>query len=741
MDERRKRKDIRHFVAAFITLLFLGCGYLFYNSVPRIGESIRDLIISVCYYFAGLIYGEDNPINVTVTTLPSWSFGPQRFEAFRLLPWTWEEFKVIWSIYRSTLFSLTNLEEYWYVILDMLFYLSRFLVLILPVYIAFIIAMERYVERRNNDYGEESKNLKRFKKLVFNTVVPIKKRLTDFLSFLKENSMYLKIWVLLWLFYFNIITVVIEFFAFYLYFVISFDFLSIYTQIRKLFIDLSPMIRFIPFAVWFTVGILIFNHLCKMSALKKLYHRERRNRGFLNERGVVTIVYGSMGVGKTSLITSMGLSAEAQFRDDAFEILLETDIMFPSFPWASLREEIKRRIKERWIVDIPSCRRFVAKFKDYNAYISSDKRLSDWWKRQRRKRGIPYENFIFGYDTEHYPTDYNDNLQIIDIWQAIEDYVCAYFVYTVETSLIISNYAVRTDAIINDLGNFPLWNSDFFRRDPRLMDAYSRHSHIIDFDMLRLGKRMVEENPNRNAFGFGVYIISEIDKERKNALELKETKIKAEGCNQKNDLFNACLKMSRHACVIANRVFIKIICDLQRPEDWGAGGREVGEIIYIAKKGDMLPTLPFYSPFWWCELIYLCIKARFESFYVRYIHNRADNTLLMHITKGIVYRMDKHYRRLNNLYGCQVLRLEVESGRMNGDVRKQKWFKMPKKDYSRRYSTNCLSAVFEGDEPNSVSINDFIEYADIMATSDELAMQHSHFQRDIRKMKEGEKAA
>ncbi len=733
--EAKKRTDLRHFIAIGITLIFLGFGALFYNSVPRLAESVRDFIISVGYYFAGLIYGEENPICETVNTMPEWSFGPSRFEPLRLFPWTWDEFKVLWSEYWQTFVSDENFGEYWRCLADAAFYLSRILVFLLPLYLGFVIAMQRYVEKHNNNYDVDSKQLKRYKKFVFSTVYPIISLIRSFIDFLKEHSKYLKIWLIIWLLYFNIITVIVEFLAFYLYFVISFDFLSLYTQVKKLFIDLTPLIRFVPLLVWIIAGILIFNYACRKFALMKLYRYERRNRGFLNERGVVTIVYGSMGAGKTSLITSMGLSAETQFRDDAFVILLETDIMFPSFPWASLREEVKRQVERRAIVDIPSCKRFVKRFREYDEYITSDTELYKWWRRNQKKRSIPYKDFVFGYDREHYATEYNDNLKITDLWEAIETYVCAYFVYMVETSLIISNYAVRTDAIMLDLGNFPLWNSDFFRRDPRLMDAYSRHSHIIDFDMLRLGKRMVEENPNRNAFGFGIYIISEIDKERKNALELKETKINTEKCNQKNDLFNACLKMSRHACVIANRVFIKIICDLQRPEDWGAGGREVGEVVYIAKKGDTVPTLPFYSPFWYTELIFLRIKAKFDAFYVRYIHNRGDNTLLVHLSKGIVSLMDRHYRRLNNLFGAQVLRLEVESGRMNGDVKKRKWYKMPKKDYSKRYSTNCLSAVFEGDEHNTVSISEFIEYADILATSDELSMQHSHFQTDIRRMK------
>ena len=68
--------------------------------------------------------------------------------------------------------------------------------------------------------------------------------------------------------------------------------------------------------------------------------------------------------------------------------------------------------------------------------------------RKRRNRA-----HTFGYDFERYEITYNDELKIIELYDAIEDYACAYFVYTVETSLIISNYSVRTDAMMEDLGN------------------------------------------------------------------------------------------------------------------------------------------------------------------------------------------------------------------------------------------------------------------------------------------------
>ena len=66
---------------------------------------------------------------------------------------------------------------------------------------------------------------------------------------------------------------------------------------------------------------------------------------------------------------------------------------------------------------------------------------------------------------------------------------------------------------------------------------------------------------------------------------------------------------------------------------------------------------------------------------------------------------------------------------MDGKPKERKFFGMDKKDFSRRYSTDALSSIF--DLPNTVSIADFIEYADIMATQGERSLQRSHFQRDI----------
>ena len=702
---------------------------MFPNSLPRIGEAFRNLATSSVFYISKII-SLNKVIRPTVIDMPTWEFAPSRWEPITFFPLTWEEFKYRCSVLFDVVFTKENFIEYTYVVQELLANLSKLLLLLMPLVFTLVLAVQRYLKKQNNDYNKDSKPLERWKRFKIRCIHPINRWFVSFWDFVRENDKYSSALIFIWMLHFNGFALIIELISFYLYFVVSFDWTSLYGQLLKLQIDLAPVVRFIPGWMWAIIGIVLLNVICIKMAFSRLHHLENRNRGFVNERGVVSVVYGNMGTGKTTLLTSMGLSAEVELRDMSFEVLLECDLMFPDFPWCNLREAMKRKIENHEVVDIPSVKRWVRSLSSGFDYAL---RHPLWYSRQLRKRRNRFD-YTFGYDVANFPLTYNDNLKIHNLYDVILDYAQCYFIYTVQTSYLITNYSVRTDNIYDDIGNFPLWNTDFFERDPRLMDSYSRHSHIIDFDMLRLGKRMLEDNPNRNAFGFGVYLVSEIDKERKNALELQELKIKDEVCNQRNDLFNACLKMSRHACLIANRVFLKIICDLQRPEDWGAAGREVGEVIYIADKGEASPVLPFISPYWICEGIFYWIKGKWDSFYTQYIYNRSDNTLLVQGLKNVISKIDNHYRKVKGQFNCHVLDLEVESGRLNGEAKKYKYYELHKKVYSDRFLSNCLNAIFEGDSPNRMSINDFVTYASLNAQRSELRLQHSHFQGDLDKM-------
>lgn len=716
----KRRFNYRHIVCIMITPAFICVSvFVFPNALGRLIESGRDFGLSVAYYFCE-IFGIEYSFTPTVNNYPKYPFFPSygNNSPATSLPDNVQGFKDNWGVYWQFWADKENFYGYLDFVGGMLFTLCKIIIIALPFVLVFFLLFRRYLKTENNKYDKDSRPLKAFKWLTAHTYRPVKAWVIELVTFIIGHKAYYIIWAVIWAYNFNLITILLEFLAFYFYFVMSFDVAGIYRQVYKLFLDLSVPFTFIPLWAWAIIAVIVLEVISRRIAYNRLYHRERRNRGFINERGVVTFVVGVMGAGKTLQITDMSLSTEVQFRDMAFEIILETDMKFPFFPWINFENAIKREIENHNIYDLPSCRVWVR-----NAC--------------RAFANTPRRDNIYDYDYERYGLIYDDKLKLTDIWAALEDYACAYFIYTVQSSLLLSNYSVRTDMLFSDLGNFPLWNGDFFKRDSRLMDSYSRHAHILDFDMLRLGRKMLEDNPNRNAFGFGVYVISEIDKERKNTPELKEIKASANECNQKNDLFNVLLKMSRHACVVANRVFIKIFADLQRPTSLGADARELGEIVEIKRKGEKTLALPFFAPFHIFNLLFGWLYGKFENFYVQYRYNRADNTLFLYCLKSVTAILNHYCERTMNTFGSQTLTLEVEDGAREGEVKQCRYFRQSKKIYSKRYSTDCLSGIFETRAAvNMVGLDDMQEYADIMATSDELGLQNSHFQTEINNLNE-----
>ena len=731
------KRDYRHFICIGITLVSLGFGFLFPNSLPRLAETVRDLGVSIAYYFCGLFAPDANPITPTVTSMPSWQFAESVWQPLKLFPFTWGEFKILWGDYWKLVFSKDNFIGYWDSIREGALTLSRLTLPSLVLFFLLFVRLRAYTNKHCTDRHKKSKPLKGCEKILFKAAYPVIAWCKRFVEFCRENDTYYKTWLVLWLMHFNLISVFIAFFAFYLYFSISWDLVGVYTQILKLFRDLTPMIRFFPGIVWFLFGVWVYNYVCRSMAFTRLYHYERCNRAVLKERGIITTVYGEPGIGKTQLITSIALSAEIEQFDNAFEILLEVDTKFPNFPFQIFRDELKKQIDNRTIVDSRSCRKWIRHCRFYFDRITARTWTASEYQKMRKKHKL-FKNFdyTFGYDFTHYRTTYNDELKITHLFEALEDYGCAFVKFIAKTTLLFANYSIRSDSILRDLGNMPFRDNDFFDRDPAYQEAYSHHAHILDFDMIRLGKKMLTGNPNARRAPSDVWVVTEIDKEFKNMQELKETKINDKECNQRNDLHDACLMMIRHGDVIANRTFIRIIADLQRPTAWGAGGRELGEVIYISEKSDLAPVLPFFSPYWLCQGLFSWIKDKWDGFYNKYIINRSDGTLFVYLCHNITAMINHHYDKINGLFGAQTLKLEIQSGRMDGQIKKEKWRLLMKKDRSRRYRTSCLEAVFESYEPNTMYIDDFIMYAGEVGTQEENELQNSFFQNDVKKMKE-----
>ena len=697
-------KKFRHILCIAVTAGFALLGVFgFPHALSRLWEGVRDLGTSASFYFCEL-FGIDNNVTPTVTALS------EKIPAFTLFPGSWGEFTERVKTYLSKCISADNLKSYGLFLSDKLLKLSRFLVIILPFIAAAIILFRSYLSKENNDYDKDSKALTIYKRVVSKTFSPAAEWVKDAYDFIRERKYYYIPWLVMWLLYFNIFTIVTEFVAYYLYFVAAFEVKTLFTQVYKLVTDLSVMIGFVPGWVWVIVAVVVLDKIRKNVGYRRLMHFENRNKGFISERPIVYMVCGTMGKKKTTAITDMALSQEAMFRDKAFEKILENDLKFPFFPWINLENSIKTAMKYHEVYNLATIKEYVRK------------------KRARWSKSPCIEK-IYNYDYERYGLTYDDKLKVVDVWEVIEIYAQLYFIYVIESSLIISNYSIRTDGIMSDTGNFPLFSSEFFKRDSRLIEAYSRHSHILDFDSLRLGKKMVEDNLRADSFEFGVVIITEVGKERGNNLELSEKKKRDENANQKNDLFNAWLKMVRHSATVDNFPFVKVITDEQRPESWGADARDLCEIVHIADCGETYLTMPFFSL---AELLYDIVFSRFTSLYYKYRYNRSDNTLPMYLLKTITAKIHKYYAGIYNRFGYCTLKVFLESGTQDGKLKKSKYYLSPKKIYSKRFSTDCFSDFFTEKALRSpVGIDDLKEYLTEKANFNELKEQNSYFINEL----------
>lgn len=693
--------NYKHYICISITIIFVCFAFFYFKFAgKRILESLKDLYNSFIFYLNEL-FEFKIPGEVTIN-----NYSNVPFDKIFNLPDTFDEFKIILKDYFKLLFSSSNFFSYFKNVILSLYNLCKYILLFLPLILLLIIFTNNNTNI-NNNYNVDSKFLIYYKKIENKIFNPIKIWIINFIKFIIENNIYLKIWILIWFYNFNFIAIIIEAFAYYLYFVASFKFVTLYIQFIKLIRDLSVIINFIPLFIWIIIILVIF-HLFRLNkGYKNLNHFENKNKGFINERPLVLMLCGTMGSKKTTMMTDIALSKEAFFRFKALELLMKNDMKYPFFPWINLENSLKQAIKNHSIYNLATAKRFV--------YSKKKKFLKNRIKKN-----------IFDYNYERYGYYYDDGLDTVDIWKVLESYCQLYFIYLIESSLIMSNYSIRSDNELTSLGNFPMWNCDFFKKHPLYDDRLNHYSHIIDFDMLRLGKKLIEENKKSNIFEFGIICVTEIGKERGNNLELLEVKKNVNETNQKNDLFNDWLKMMRHASTIDGFCFCLFITDDQRPTSWGADARDLCQIIKVKKSGDLKLAMPFF------ELEYMIIDFLFEKFkdkYLRYRYERGDNTLFIYLYKKIINSFYQYKERITNTFGYYDMRINVEEGNLeDSNPLECKYYLMKKKIYSKRFSTDAFNEFFIKKALSStMGYNDLETFTTVKASFEEMLKENSYF--------------
>ena len=217
-----------HYIAVALTMGVAAFYFRFPYALGRLIEGVRDMGVSIGYYFAKLFGGgADFPATVNnYPKVPFFASGTQENTPNFPLPATFAEFKAKWVLYWQTFIKKENVFAYFSALAKGLRYFLGVLLFGFPVIIVIVILLRRASGTINTDHGKESKPLKIFKKCVSKTYIPVKSWCLSFVDFLKTHSVYYKIWLCLWLFYFNAFTIVCEFIAYYFYFVVSFDFVN-----------------------------------------------------------------------------------------------------------------------------------------------------------------------------------------------------------------------------------------------------------------------------------------------------------------------------------------------------------------------------------------------------------------------------------------------------------------------------------------------------------------------------------
>lgn len=592
--------------------------------------------------------------------------------------------------------------------------ISMLILLLLPfVFLLPLLFKMLLLHTNEAEHAEKARSVECFESVIIIRYKHIKSVLNSFWTCCVKHKSIIIVFVALWLVNLNILTILFEFLAYYLYMAFSFDLANLPIQFAKLLIDIIIMFSGAPFIFWLIVGYLLIRWIREIIGYKRLKFRENLDRAFIDRQPLIMMFTGTMGTGKTTALTSVAISLEIKFREKALELMMDIDSKYPNFPWIKLEDDLKNAIKCSRIKNLTTCRDYISELEQI--YVDTNS-----------------SNDLFGYDISKYRYSFDDNLTHKNIWSVISDYSCLYFIYIIQSSLIVSNYSIRVDNKFDDIGNFPLWDFELFTNSTDESMKRSRRSHVLDYDILRLGRTILKNNPRRSSFEFGVVGLSEFAKERGNQLTLQDIKKNADETNQKNDLFAYALKMCRHKATICGFPFVAFVCDEQRPESLGADTRDLLSIINIDKKNDAELLLPFY---FLEELFHDIFYPKWIEFYKKYRYYRSDICLFVYLMHNIMSNIHNSYRKTYNLFGCNVLEVSVQSGKMEDEALTDHIHILFKKVYSDRFATDCHNGFFVPQlRIAESSFEQYLEYSGTVASIEELEYQNSYFISDMKKI-------
>ena len=610
-----KNADRRHIVALSVVVLSIVATFTVCDlSVERLLMAFGDLKESIVFYFCHVV-GIEYTGNASINTMPE-------IDLQRVCPFSIADVLRKLELLDDVLFTKQMFRAYLAATAQACRYISIYILTFLPVTILLVFVIRRIVFAHRTD-RKDTKPLIFWKKNIRPVFRKVVGWIRDMIGFIKEHGY--EFWlIVIWLFNLNFATILIEFFAWYLYFIPTTSFVSLGVNLWRLFVDALIMLWSAPWWFWVIAGWLVFDDMRRNIGFTILKAHEKINEAFFEVLCVFVLIVGTMGLGKTTLMTSLALTGQNVLRKRAHKLMYRLDLQFPNFPWQRFEDAIDGAHRAGVIKKKVHVKRFLK-------------------KKIKKFEDNPTPHNLFGYDFENEAKCFNDCLQIKDLFSALVSYGELYYAYTIDLPLILSNYSIRSDAVLNDEGNHPCWDDDFFERTPEESMANQEYSHIFDWDTMRTGKMMDPNNPLRGSTDIGIKAITEGAKDRGNQVENKGMKKEDVKANPLNDGFNLRIKTDRHSALMEGYCFSKTLMDEQRADSLGADARELGDVINIRCKTEKKIAMPFFAL---GKLIYALWDDKMYDFYYELRIKRGDQSLFKYFVTNLYCLFYHHYLRM-----------------------------------------------------------------------------------------------
>ena len=691
-----KKLDYRHYIASSIVLILLILTALNFSSHFRFFESLVNIKNSIVYYFKCVFFYQFDEAIITVTHID------KVFDGFAF-PINFNSFVIKFRAFFKLFINLDHIKSYGLFLGKNLEVLSRVLLIgVLPCMLLLILFKVRFYKANNKLPGHISKGLKIFNKLNDKYFKKTYTWIKDFISFF-FSRFYKTLFMILLVYNLNLISFTIDFFAWYFYFVFSFNLISIYTLIIKLIVDISVLYHPIFIPLWIILAYYLTLKARIKIAYSKLNKLIIKNEDFINNLGVTTGIYGPPGSGKNTIEVAMALQNEKIMRDNCEKDMFEIRLEFPSFSWASLEAEI---------IDLMNDGKFANKIQ-----------VKHYFKNKFINKSMYYDYDINKNKAFHY-----DKLKNVSLLDEILDYAQLFYIYI--GSLSISTYSINyDDCLIYDGLHHPVYDFDWLKRDYRINDI--KRSKNIDFNMFRMLKTIDANNPKLAVLDAGIITLSEISKERGNAVSNRDRK--DDDVKPSNDGYPMTFKLIRHLGSVRYRCYIKTFWDDQRLGALSGDESNLAEtnIYILANQPDFKLALNFYFE----SIILSWISDVFNGIIKRYITVRNDDNILFSLIKLIASISYNIQRNIFNAFSYRKLNVSLSNGSISGVQKANEetlFYIIPKIVYANRYKSSCYEGLFEKIKLKAdFGINDMEEFASDVASAKEIQRQNSYWGRDL----------